>query len=263
MECFCHLRNIQDELADRESAYERRFGTSFDDPLIPFGAEIHVNPISTKDKSRLHQLGTKIFPGLFIRYALNSGGGWIEPHGELFFFILKKEPMVLSELVEFGPCFSAETVKSCALIGLHLIGQASTSHIETRKDVGQVRPSMSRCAQQKAKQQWDDEKHEYKLHVRRGTFTISFPTKKRIRRHYSERQKDVGDSSGTSDHQSSKVFFSETVGELADACASMFFYRSTRHLVDSQCVSPSCHDMDQSASQKVGETDKFSQMHCG
>ena len=36
------------------------------------------------------------------------------PHGELFFFLLKKEPMVLSELVEFGPCFSAETVKSCA-----------------------------------------------------------------------------------------------------------------------------------------------------
>ena len=43
------------------------------------------------------------------------------PHGELFFFLLKKEPMVLSELVEFGPCFSAETVKACALIGLHMM----------------------------------------------------------------------------------------------------------------------------------------------
>ena len=30
------------------------------------------------------------------------------PHGELFFFHLKKEPMALSELVEFGPCVSAE-----------------------------------------------------------------------------------------------------------------------------------------------------------
>ena len=37
------------------------------------------------------------------------------PHGEHFFFLLKKEPMVLSELVEFGPCFSAETMKACAL----------------------------------------------------------------------------------------------------------------------------------------------------
>ena len=43
------------------------------------------------------------------------------PHGELFFFLLKNEPMVLSELVEFGPCVSAETVKACALIGLHMM----------------------------------------------------------------------------------------------------------------------------------------------
>ena len=27
--------------------------------------------------------------------------------------------MVLSELIEFGACISAETVKACALIGLH------------------------------------------------------------------------------------------------------------------------------------------------
>ena len=40
------------------------------------------------------------------------------PHGELFFFLLKKKPAVISELVEFGPCISAETVKACALIGL-------------------------------------------------------------------------------------------------------------------------------------------------
>ena len=33
------------------------------------------------------------------------------PHGELFFFLLKKEPVVLSELVEFWPSISSETVK--------------------------------------------------------------------------------------------------------------------------------------------------------
>ena len=44
------------------------------------------------------------------------------PHGE-FFFLLKREPMVLSELIEFGPCISAETVKACALIGLHMIAK--------------------------------------------------------------------------------------------------------------------------------------------
>ena len=45
------------------------------------------------------------------------------PHGELFFFLLKKEPLVLSELVELGPSISAETVKPCALIGLHVMAE--------------------------------------------------------------------------------------------------------------------------------------------
>ena len=44
-------------------------------------------------------------------------------HGELFFFLLMKEPTVIFELVEFGPCFSAETVKTCALIGLHMTAE--------------------------------------------------------------------------------------------------------------------------------------------
>ena len=35
-----------------------------------------IFPISTKDKSRLHQFGAKILPGIIIGYALNSGGGW-------------------------------------------------------------------------------------------------------------------------------------------------------------------------------------------
>ena len=45
------------------------------------------------------------------------------PHGELFLFLLKKEPTVLSELIELGPCISAETVKACALIGLHTMAE--------------------------------------------------------------------------------------------------------------------------------------------
>ena len=31
--------------------------------------------------------------------------------------------MVVSELVEFGPSVSAETVKACALIGLHTMAE--------------------------------------------------------------------------------------------------------------------------------------------
>ena len=46
------------------------------------------------------------------------------PHSELFFFfLLKKEPMALSELIELRPCISAETVKTCVLIGLHMMAE--------------------------------------------------------------------------------------------------------------------------------------------
>ena len=42
-ECFCDLRDTQDKLADRKSLSERRFGTPFDGPVIPFGAEINFD----------------------------------------------------------------------------------------------------------------------------------------------------------------------------------------------------------------------------
>ena len=62
------------------------------------------------------------------------------PHGELFFFLLKKEPMVLSELTEFGPCFSAETVKACTLIGLHMMAEENSlrSDSDSSPDLGEM-----------------------------------------------------------------------------------------------------------------------------
>ena len=39
------------------------------------------------------------------------------------FFFLKKEPVVLSELIDSGPCFPAVTVKACALIGAHMTAE--------------------------------------------------------------------------------------------------------------------------------------------
>ena len=49
------------------------------------------------------------------------------PHGELFFFHIEKEPFGLTKAVEFRPCVSAETLKACALIGLHKITEDATS----------------------------------------------------------------------------------------------------------------------------------------
>ena len=48
------------------------------------------------------------------------------PHGELFFLLLKKEPRVFSELVRCGPSISAEKVKACALIGLHMVAEENS-----------------------------------------------------------------------------------------------------------------------------------------
>ena len=39
------------------------------------------------------------------------------------FFLLKKEPMVLRELVRFGPSIPVEAAKACALVGLHMVAE--------------------------------------------------------------------------------------------------------------------------------------------
>ena len=62
------------------------------------------------------------------------------PQGELFFFHLKKEPMVLSKLVEFGLCFSAETVKARALTVLHMMAEENAlwSDRDSSPDLGET-----------------------------------------------------------------------------------------------------------------------------
>ena len=70
MECFSYLRNIQDLFFDGKTPYERRFGQPFNGPIIPFGSLVEYYPISAKDQSRIHQLGKKVLPGLFLVYAL-------------------------------------------------------------------------------------------------------------------------------------------------------------------------------------------------
>ena len=52
------------------------------------------------------------------------------PHSELFFCLIRKESVALTQAVPFEPFVSAETLKACALIGLHLLaaeGEAGSS----------------------------------------------------------------------------------------------------------------------------------------
>ena len=72
MECFCSLRNMQDKPSDGKSPCERRFGTPFDGPEIPFGAETLLSslcerqsscsPIWYKDASRsTHRIRSEVW----------------------------------------------------------------------------------------------------------------------------------------------------------------------------------------------------------
>ena len=63
------------------------------------------------------------------------------PRGELFFFLVQKEPRVFSELVRFGPSISAERVKACALMGLHMMAEGNT----WRSDSGSSVSSSGSC----------------------------------------------------------------------------------------------------------------------
>ena len=49
--------------------------------------------------------------------------GRYRPNGELFLFLLKKEPMVLRELVRFGPSIPVEAAKAFALVGLRMMAE--------------------------------------------------------------------------------------------------------------------------------------------
>ena len=76
MECYTYLRNVTDLLSDGKTPYERRFGQPFKGPIIPFGSLVEYHPTTAKDQSRIHQLGMKVLPGLFLGYALYAGGIW-------------------------------------------------------------------------------------------------------------------------------------------------------------------------------------------
>ena len=78
MECYCYLRNIQDQLSDGKTQYVRRFGEPFKGPIIPFGSLVEFDPLSPKDQSRIHQFGKNMLPGIFLGYVFIVRGGNLE-----------------------------------------------------------------------------------------------------------------------------------------------------------------------------------------
>ena len=73
LECHCCLQNVQDLQGDGKTPYERRFEEPFKVPMIPCGAMVEYHPISVRDLSKPHQLGTKVFPGIFLWVCVDRG----------------------------------------------------------------------------------------------------------------------------------------------------------------------------------------------
>ena len=73
MECYTYLRKVTDLLSDGKTPYKRRFGKPFEGPIISFGSLVEYYPISAKEQLRIHQVGEKVLPGLFLGYALYAG----------------------------------------------------------------------------------------------------------------------------------------------------------------------------------------------
>ena len=65
--------------------------------------------------------------GLRASSSVRDVPGKYGPHGELFFFLIKKEPFALTKAVDFKPFVPAETRKACALIGAHLMAAGGES----------------------------------------------------------------------------------------------------------------------------------------
>ena len=76
MECYCHLRNIQDLLSDGKTPYEWWFGMSLKGPVIPLGAMVEYHSIFAEHLSRLHHFGPEVLPGIILCYVLYAVGIW-------------------------------------------------------------------------------------------------------------------------------------------------------------------------------------------
>ena len=86
---------MQDLWADGKTPYKRRFGEPFTGPVIPLGAMVEHHSISSKDISRLHQIGEEVFSGIFNGYPLVAGGIW-------------KGDIVVADIEELGTLDASE-----------------------------------------------------------------------------------------------------------------------------------------------------------
>ena len=85
------------------------------DLMLPLWEEVLWPFLDAWDSVRLRTTSTQW--NVPVRYG---------PYDKLFLFLLKKEPMLLRELVRFGPSIPVEAVKACAMVGLHMMAEENS-----------------------------------------------------------------------------------------------------------------------------------------
>ena len=76
MECDTYLRKVTDFLSDGKTPYERRFGQRFEKQIIPYWSIVECHPFTAKGQESINLVKKKVFPRLFLGYALYAGGIW-------------------------------------------------------------------------------------------------------------------------------------------------------------------------------------------
>ena len=67
-----YSRNVHDNMADGETAFEKRSGQTFYGPSIPSRTLSEYIPITSKNK----QFGKKTMNGICSGFVLRAGEGW-------------------------------------------------------------------------------------------------------------------------------------------------------------------------------------------
>ena len=73
LECYCYLRNVEDLVTDWKNRVKGDLENHLKDRLFLLGVMADYFPICAERKSRLHQLGKKVVPGIFLGYAMVAG----------------------------------------------------------------------------------------------------------------------------------------------------------------------------------------------
>ena len=86
-DAFHFLYNVTVHQHDGKTPYQKRFGSEFPGPLLPFGSAVSYKPSDDATLATLPKFGERTTPGLFAGYHLHNGCTWSK---DLYFYNISK-----------------------------------------------------------------------------------------------------------------------------------------------------------------------------